>query len=432
MIGAMKESKKQNILFKVLCCMTSLFLILNCQSVWQNTINHNYHIYEFTLFFIILLCVYSIFNFKTSKKKLEKFKVISIFYLFIIVVLLILSVSLSNWIRFLSRFLSFPIILLFFFSNLKQKEKQYIFYCFINWVSIIAWITFVLWLFSSLGIIHQTGVIQVNWFGDYSNYFNLYFSSPYQMIDFINIGLRRNIGIFTEGPMFMIVLSFALMLMLLINDNYKISRFKIIGMVLAMLSTASITGYLIMAIIGAYIFIKNKKYIGLMLNIEKKFNIDKRYIKYIYKGLMIICVLLIIVIIFLKKDTASFHARFDDYITGLKCWMVSPLWGNGYENIEFLRQFMSDSRSWNIGFSNTVFAVLAYGGVLFAVPFVYPILEGLKHSVRTKNWNVTIVCFIYTLLYFTVIFYTFYINFFIWSYLICLNKNILKECKKNV
>lgn len=55
---------KKNITGNILDVVTALFLVLNCQSIWQNTLDKNYHIYEFCLLFIILNTLYTYFHWK--------------------------------------------------------------------------------------------------------------------------------------------------------------------------------------------------------------------------------------------------------------------------------------------------------------------------------------------------------------------------------
>lgn len=53
---------KTNIVGEFLNAATALFLVLNCQSVWQNSIDNNYHIYEICFILIILETMYTAFH----------------------------------------------------------------------------------------------------------------------------------------------------------------------------------------------------------------------------------------------------------------------------------------------------------------------------------------------------------------------------------
>jgi len=391
---------------KVLCSLTALFLVLNCQSIWQNMVVKNYHIYEICFFLIL---VYSFYVRKQNGilgKVDDKVLLIGIGYYILIAIVILVSVSNENMVRFLSRFIMFPVCLLQFSSSISERKKYALFNSFINWVAVISWISLLLWVASTIGVIYETSAVYVDWFGWYSSYFGLYFSSVYQMIDWVGYGIRRNIGIFTEGPMFMMVLVLSILFMLIIKDYYKPKKWKIYGIVLALLSVASVTGYIFLMLIG-----------GIMLMHKYK---NKR--SQIFIGMIAIVGITLGVtgLIAMKSGTASYIARFDDYFAGIKCWIRSPLIGNGYENTEILKQYMSSSREWNQGFSNTIFSVLAYGGILFLIPFIVPILRGIYCAVVGHDYALFIFCIVYLGLYFTVIAYTFFINYYIWAFLMCI------------
>lgn len=404
---------KTNIVGEFLNAATALFLVLNCQSVWQNSIDNNYHIYEICFILIILETMYTAFHWNKGNSISMYAVKISVYYYCLIFIVLVLSVSSDNLIRFLSRFLVFPLFMFHFTSQAPMKQKLGIFHWFVNWVAVLSWISVICWLFSNVGIIGETGTINVNWLGWYGTFHGIYYSSPYQCIDWIGHGIRRNIGIFTEGPMFMIVLVLALLFLTMISKYYEPKKWKIIGMVLALLSVASVTGYIVLLIfIGVRMIhtFKNKK-------------------TQILIAMIAVIVILIgtLSLLSFKQDTASYTVRFDDYIAGIKCWIKSPIYGNGYENLDLLRTFMSVNRSWNQGFSNTIFSVLAYGGLLFVIPYVVPVIRGIYLGVKKGDYKLLEFSLIYLVLYFTVIFYTFYINFAIWAFLMCKYRISLQE-----
>lgn len=402
--------KNINMVANFLNALTALFLVLNCQSVWQKSLDKNYHIYEICFILIIIESLYTTFYWNKSKKiSLYGIKII-LFYIILIILIMILSVDLDNIVKFLSRFLIFPFFMLHFSSQAPIKQKLGIFYWFFNWTAIIAWVTTICWLLSIIGIINETSFMNVDWFGRYSSYYNIYFSSPYQCIDWLQTSVRRNVGIFTEGPMFMFALIISLLFSDILRDYYNIKFWKVTGIILALLSIASITGYI------ALLFIIGIKLISYFKNIK---------IQILFGVICFIFILIgIFILLFLKQNTASYIARFDDYIAGIKCWLNSPLYGNGYENIELIKTFMSDNRSWNQGFSNSIFSILSYGGVLFAIPYLVPVFRGMYYGFKKLDYIIFQLSFIFTLLYFTVISYTFYLNFAIWAFLMCKYKKI--------
>lgn len=405
--------KNTNKIGQFLNAATALFLVLNCQSIWQNSLDKNYYIYETCLVLIILNSLYTTFNWNRENKVSVYAIKVSVYYLALIFLIVILSVSQENIIRFLSRFLVFPLFMLYYSSKAPVKHQYGLFFWFINWAAIIAWISNIFWLLSTVGIIGETSTVDIDWFGRYASYHGLYFSSPYQCIDWIGFGIRRNIGVFTEGPMFMYVLVMSLVFMDLISDYYEIKKWKVIGIFLALASIASVTGYIIV------LFLLGMKLMHIFKNKRTQ----------IFLG-MIVSIFVVagaLSFLSLKQNTASYLARIDDYLAGLKCWLNSPLYGNGYENLDLVRSYMSDSRSWNQGFSNTIFSVLAYGGVLFAIVYLIPIIRGIYLGIKKSDYKLFQFSIIIILLYFTVISYTFYINFAIWAFLMCKYQRYFKD-----
>lgn len=401
----------------ILTSAMALFLILNCQSIWQNASETNYHIYELCAFFVLTGCLYMPAKYGISKTARTYVFLTAFWYYFIIFLIALCSVSTDNLIRFLSRYAVFPFCVLYFVSAAPMMQKLRLFKSFIEWTALISWTSVFFFAASTLGILRESGSIKVDWFGVYGNYYNLYFSSPYQMIDWIGTGIRRNLGIFVEGPMYMIVLVMALLFCLAIKDYCKIVKWKVAGIVLALLTTASVAGYVFLMLIG------------LVCVMQKHRNKKNRAII----GMMGAAFVVVggSVLLFMKSGTASYTARFDDYIAGIKCWLQSPVIGNGYENVDMLRGYMSASRDWNQGFSNTIFSVLAYGGLVFAIPFMLPIFRGLLYALNRQDDKILIFCIVYFGLYFTVIQYTFFINFFIWAYLFCLDKSFFKQIRES-
>ena len=215
---SLKKTKKISIHW-ILNMVTALFLILNCQSVWQRAYNNNFHIYEICFLMIIIDSFYYIGHWGISRSSKNKLLFFSAIYLVVIFLVVLLSVSNTDLVRFLSRFLIYPFFLLYFFSSAPIKCKIEIFKCFVDWMAVISWITFVFWGLSSFEILKPSGTFEIDWGGNIVlyNYHNLYYSSPQQYIDWIGHGIRRNIGIFVEGPMFMLTLILALLFCLIIG-----------------------------------------------------------------------------------------------------------------------------------------------------------------------------------------------------------------------
>lgn len=392
--------------------ITALLLVLNCQSVFQNATSINFHVYELCFFFIVLDSLYMVYKYGITRNNETVWFACSVIYVSILIVYVVFSVKVDDLLKFLSRFLIFPFAVLYFLSSAPQRTKYKLFKYFIEWVAIISLITSMLWFLSSFAGLKPTSEFVWKWSGDVHglSYYFLYFSSPYQYIDFIpGLVMRRNIGIFTEGPMFMLVLSFALLFINLFDHFFKIERWKIVVILVAMITTFSVTGYIIvLMMVVSNVINKNKR-------IQNKVIIASIFVPF---GL-----LAGIIVIAMKSSSASFLVRMDDFFTGVKAFISSPVVGIGYENVDALRSFMSQQRSFNMGFSNTLFSVLAYGGITLSILFLYPVCIGLCKSIVRHDYRVSTFCIIYFLLYCTVIFYTFFLNFILWGFLISYSLN---------
>lgn len=406
-----KKRPKLNIL-SLISSITALLLVLNCQSVFQNARDTNYHIYELCFLFIMVESVLLVSKNGISRNNKKNWGLYSLIYLFIIFIYILFSVQFGDLLKFLSRFLVFPFALLHFMSSASDGNKYKLFKYFIDWTAIISVITSLFWFLSSFMGLGPTSEFVWKWSGDVYglSYYNLYFSSPYQYIDLIpGLAMRRNIGIFTEGPMFMLVLSFALLFAYMFKNTFKINRWKIIAILVAMVTTFSVTGYIVvMAIIASKMINKNK-------------NFQNRII--IAFVALTVGLIAATTVIEMKSSSASYLVRMDDFSTGMKAFLSSPILGIGYENTSTLRSFMSSSRSFNMGFSNTLFSVLAYGGIVLAGIYLFPVCVGLKKSYTRHDKTVFLFCILYLMLYCTVIFYTFFINFIVWGYLIYYSTN---------
>lgn len=402
-----EKNQRKIFLTKVTNSIIALFLILNCQSVWQISSEHNFYIYELNFIISIITPIFIILLWGIKKNNISKFLLITIIYYSYLIIYILFSVNENTLIRFVSRFAIFPFCCLLFLANSPDKYKFSLFKSYVNWTVLISSITSLLWFFASvINIISPSGTFDVVWGGNLSltNYYNIYFSSPLQYIDWLSWGFRRNIGIFIEGPMFMLVLIFALIFIIIFDNYYKFPRWKLIIILCTLLSTFSVTGYIIgLFSISIYLF--------------SKYRNNKIIITFFYLSMTLI-VLIIPFIIKLKSSSASFSVRLDDFIAGIKAFIQSPLFGNGYENQNIIKNYMSTHRSYNMGYSNSIFSILAYGGLCLISLYFIPIFKGIWMSIKQKNYKIFTIIFAYCLLLLFVIFYSFFINFYLWAFLL--------------
>lgn len=140
---------------------------------------------------------------------------------------------------------------------------------------------------------------------------------------------------------------------------------------IAMITTFSVTGYIVeMAIVASKVINKNKNYQNRII------------IAFVTLSVGLIAGATVIE---MKSSSASYLVRMDDFSTGLKAFLSHPILRIGYENTSILRSFMSSSRSFNMGFSNTLFSVLEYGGIVLAGVYLFPVCVGLKKIIHTTR-----------------------------------------------
>lgn len=127
------------------------------------------------------------------------------------------------------------------------------------------------------------------------------------------------------------------------------------------------------------------------------------------KILMVICLIILVFTIGrfinnmleIKSSTTSYSDRIDDYVAGYKAWMENPLIGNGYGNNEVIKKYMSSFRKNNIGFSNSIFRVLAQGGVYLFSLYIIPCFICLFRGIKQRNKIQCLLSFLFIFLFIT-------------------------------
>lgn len=284
---------------------------------------------------------------------------------------------------------------------MREEHKQKMYEALENIILVVAVVSLFFWVFGSLlGIIHSNGVEYTTWTISgtevaINKYYNLYFETQVQ--NFFGLKIMRNSAIFTESPMSSFMFCYAMLVELF--KKKQISYKKIALLIVAVMSTFSTTGYVIVivALFIKYLFSKTHSKVTAVLRMA------------------VIPVVLIGLVLFIEQllqnkfESSSGSVRIDDFIAGFKAWMDHPLMGNGYSNSAAILQYMSTSRMNNTGFSNSLLQILAYGGLYLLVPYVGAAVYGLYKIVRRRDWNefafvmIFIVMFIFTVTSFQMI-----------------------------
>lgn len=385
----------------------ALLLILNCQSIYQNSADKNYYIYELTCICIVFCSLLKLHIYGISGSKLRTLGIFSFGYYLYIIIFTLLSVEENQLFSFWARYGILPFVILFFMCNNQFYKKIILFKRFNFIVTIICIISLFFWIFGSfLNIISPTGYIKFYWpkITNVPSYYNLYFETQY--IDFLyKYAIKRNTAIFTEGPMFSLVLMCAIMFYYRFGREYKFPKYQIWIYSLAMISNASVTGILFLVGIGILILYNSNRF--------------KKYKNLIFILLVPCAIILGLYLAQEKTATGSYSLRMDDYIAGFKTWLESPLYGTGFNSFDAVVKNMLSTRG-NKGYSNSFFAILTQGGILYLAMYIIPIIISIKKFLdlsNARNFLQLIIAFSYLYMLFFIIFQTCFINFFIWNIL---------------
>lgn len=388
-----KQSKWEQVLGYLL----ALFLILNNQTVFQNSISFNYHIYEITLLLIIVTTLYQIEKYGIYENKFKSLLNLSFIYYVYLSIISIASVGVDQLVSFWARYASLPFVFFYFSSNASYIVKIELFRKVVNVMVVISCISLFFWIFgSTFKMITPTGVALFEWgtVNEVSSYFNIYFETQY--VDWLGIDFFwRNTAIFVEGPMMSLTLIIAITLIYYFDDIWHIATWKKFILAFAIITSFSVTGYFILWGFVVLKFYRSKKFRAIMIVM-----------------LIPLSLYAIQVMMDMKQSTGSYSLREDDYYVGFITWLQNPIFGWGFNNWEALQANMKGRA--NDGFSNSIFSVLTQGGILMGLMYFIPILIGIT----SKEFKRFVVCIVYAILFISIIFQTAYVNFFLFCLMI--------------
>lgn len=244
-------------------------------------------------------------------------------------------------------------------------------------ILLIAVVSLFFWIFGSiLSLINPTGEVYSIWSGTgrnvlVKNYYNIYFQ--FQRANILSWTMYRNIAFWCEAPMAAFHFAFAFLIEIL--NKKRRSNGNILILIIAILSTFSMTGY-VMAMFGIVMkyFIENPK--KKVLKVVKTITIPV---------VLIIAGTVCYYIYEIKAFSGSGLARFNDFVVGYKVWKNNFLFGVGYGNYDEIKNMMPMWRSTNTGFSNAITLILAYGGIYWGIGYIGAFIYGLIVSLRKKK-----------------------------------------------
>lgn len=230
------------------------------------------------------------------------------------------------------------------------------------------------------GWIPATSVVYDIWGGGQralESYFSLFYAEV-SGYSFLGLAVPRNIGFFTEAPMHSLHLSIALAAELFLIP--KPDKRKCAVLIAAILTTVSVTGYLLVLLALGSRFL-----LGKMAGRRQE----------ALKLLMLpagaaAAAVLTGGLVLAKLETSSGFTRLDDFQVGFRAWSQNWLLGNGYGNTETLVQYMSPFRLYNTGFSNSPMLVLAQCGLYLGGVYLLGFARGCWAAIRQKDPRQTV------------------------------------------
>ena len=296
--------------------------------------------------------------------------------------------------------------------------------CFRRLMVVLAGISLVLWVLVTICKLPYTGYVYSDWTktGGYvriPEFLYIYFET--QPLEWAVVS-ARNSGIFTEAPMAGFCCCIALLIgkyftgcdspgsggTARVMNNTKGSRsmFSMSTVILsaAILSTLSVISCsFLLLILAADLADRSKQRVRLSKT--------ARAAAIVLLAALAVPVVMLAVI---KLTAGSGSTRVNDFAVGFHAWLNSPLFGGGFESLEYLRKFMPAWRfDADTGFSNSPMQILAQGGLYLSAAYIYGFAVPLIDSLRRRDTGMLTALLLFAYLFtFTAVPYQ-YICFFI-------------------
>lgn len=362
----------------------SLLIVITTNSIYVNTGDSNKLIPILALVVIIA----TVLELISSKINYNYFKIILttvLIYLVVCITNIFISFNSLSINEILFYFVIAPLMLiLLMFKNFNDRLFDFL-NTFVKIILIFAIVSLIFWTFGSiLKVVHPTNVVINNWNGGRPtpSYFNLYFET--QGIHFFGTTITRNSGIFAEAPMWSLMLSSAFIIQELFLEN-SIKRLSLLT--LTILTTVSTTG----------IFV-----IGILL-IYRVLMLKKSLFKYVSLITIPIVIYALLQVWEEKSDSISASIRFDDYIAGFLAWRANFFFGSGLTlGLKVIESNMNTLIRTNLGYSNSLFVILAQGGVILGIFYLYPVIGVLIKkgvSIDTKMFALLFIILLFTAIF---------------------------------
>lgn len=398
----------------------ALSLVLNCRSIWLYlTVTGSF--FKHFVLALLFLSVGGIILISGRISVLSIQKLIFTLMGLIIYSGVLLILTDSNTLDYVQLFVAVVFIIVYYFFNAERniistlKKYEYI-------VLIIAAVSLFFWVGGSiLHIIPSTGNVYSIWSGmpvSVKNYFWVYYES--QVDQTFGNEMVRNTAIFSEAPMASMNFSIAFLVEYFLTP--KPSKKRLAILVVAIISTVSFTGYIlvILSIAAKYIISSPKSSIGKFFKVF---------------GVIIAVSIISVVgnwLLSKKMDTSSGSVRLEDFVVGFKAWLTSPIIGHGFGNMKSAESFM---RAWRratkqTGVSNSITVLLTQGGLCIFIIYFYPVFKTISQALKKKNTDYLL--FTCMIVYMFVITSCAYAYIIIFLFICFADKNFTSEKQRRI
>ncbi len=356
--------------------IVAICIILDCESVWKWMHGSGYFRLALTLCFTGSLIALLLRDGAVVRYGSKNRAIFMGFYLSFLVIYNA-AVNSAHIMDVFQLVITLVLMLLFFnteenIRDVMQRCSKIL--CFVVIVSLF------FWLFGSILHVFNPSQELTIYVSDVPRVKQSYFFLQYEMQKEEILGasgIWRNTGFFYEGPKYVLLLSLMLAYELFIARSTSFKRCIIFS--ITALSTMSMTGvYAIGLIWILYLFVRypagsNRGLFFRALLVLVLFGIGTQVASYFESTFT------------LKASTASYSTRMDNYQAGFAAWLEKPILGSGYLNMTNIIAHYSSFRLNDIGYSNSIFRVLAQGGIYLALIYVVPMLKSIQEAIITRN-----------------------------------------------
>lgn len=354
-------------------------LIMNGNSVYNSVVDMNYHLMPIcvALTYALLFGYLTFGGLKLRKKRLI-FAVFLLLYDLIYFIARYEQMPRENYA--LQFIIGLPALYLLFTSLHRNNKLIKLLYRMENVILIFCAMSLFFWVFGTwLGILKPNTSVTINWGGihTYKGYWGVHYNIQHDGT--FGASYYRNSGIFTEAPMLNLWTNIALAIELFLKSHP--SKPKVVLYCVVVGTALSTTGILFIMIC-----------VGLKFLLLYKNGKALKRLAIIGVALLVIPVGIVVgvKIMQMKMTTFSYTTRMSAYFDSIGLWFRYPLFGGGYWNVRAVVPYVNYTE---VSFSNTIVAVLVFGGLWIAVLFYIPhILCMLPRFTKDKEISCFCIC----------------------------------------